>query len=85
MYRSTYGATTNNHEEAETLLIHCIMSSKLDDRRVSVYASNVDFTKLITSQYSLLSCGNYTLESVLKILKSTVFLNFLVVSMQNAF
>ena len=35
------------------------MSSKLDDRRLSVYASNVDFTKLIVSQYSLLSCGNF--------------------------
>ena len=31
---STYGETTINHEEADTLLIHCITSSKLDGKHV---------------------------------------------------
>ena len=77
MCRSTYGATTNNHEEADTLLIHCIMSSKLDDRRLSVYASNFDFTKLIASQYSLLSCGNFYVGVSSENTKTNSLLEFL--------
>ena len=55
-YHSTYGETTNNHEEATTLLKHCITSSKLDDKHFWVYAGDVDAAVLLTAHRNLLSC-----------------------------
>ena len=52
-YHSTYGEATNNHEEADTLLIHCITSSKLNDKRVWVYASDVDVAVLLIAHRNL--------------------------------
>ena len=52
MYHSTYGETTNNHEEADTL-IHCITSSKLNDKRVWLYASDVDVAVLLITHRNL--------------------------------
>ena len=57
-YNSTYGETTNNHKEADTLLIHCITFSKPDDKFVWVYASEVDVAVLLTAHRNLLGCRN---------------------------
>ena len=57
-YHSTYGETNNNHEEADTLLIHCITPSKRDGKRVWVYASDVDVVVLLIVHHNLLSCRN---------------------------
>ena len=80
MQEILYGETTNNHEEADTLLIHYITSSKLDDKRVCVYDSDVDVAVLLIAHRSLWNCRMFTLELVLKRLTSIVFLSFLVVN-----
>ena len=78
-YHSMYSETSNYHEEADQLLIHCITSSKLDGKCAWVYANEVNVAVLLIAHHNLLSCKNVTLESVLKRLSSIVFLSFFVV------
>ena len=57
-HHSTHDETTNNHKEADTLLIHYITSSKLDGKRVWVYATDVHVAVLLIGQRNLLNCRN---------------------------
>ena len=84
-YHSTYSEVTSNDEEAGTLLIHCITSSKLHGKCGWVYASDVDVAMLLIAYRNLLGCKMLTFESVLKILTLKIFLSFLVVNAQNVF
>ena len=43
-HHSTYGETTNNHEEADILLIPCVTSSKFDGKCVWVYARKLEYS-----------------------------------------
>ena len=52
-YHPTYCETTNNHQEADGLLIHCITSWKLYDKRIWVYASDVDVVVLLVAHCNL--------------------------------
>ena len=55
-YYSTYREITNNQEEGDTLFTHCKSFSKLDGKRVCVYAKDVDVAVLLIAHRSLLSC-----------------------------
>ena len=57
-FHFTYSETNNNHEEADTLLIHCIRSSKLHSKRAWVCATDVDVVVLLIAHCNLLSCRN---------------------------
>ena len=68
-YHSTHGETTNNHEEADTLFIHCIKLHKVD----------VDVAVLLIGHRHLLRCRNvyfgvsvenYNTDSLLEFLGS---------------
>ena len=61
-YHSTYGEATGNHKEIDTLLIHCITSSKRDGKWVSVYANYVDNAVLLIAHRNLLSCKSIYFE-----------------------
>lgn len=49
---------SSNHTEADTLLTHCITSSKSDDKGFCVSASNVDVAVLLIAYHKLLSFKN---------------------------
>lgn len=55
---STKDKISTNHTEADMLLIHCITSSKSDDKGFCVSASNVNFEVLLIAHHKLLSFKN---------------------------
>ena len=60
------------------IIDHCITSSKRDGKRVWVYASDADLVVLLIAHRNLLCAAEmFTLETLLKILTSIVFLSFL--------
>ena len=60
------------------IIDHCITSSKRDGKRVWVYASDADVVVLLIAHRNLLCAAEmFTLETLLKILTSIVFLSFL--------
>ena len=50
------GEFANNHEEAETLLIHCLCSLDISNKVVSVYATDTDICVLLLAHRFHITC-----------------------------